>query len=71
MKIIKDNPMEGVKKLSIQRKEIQCYRSNDLGDSIEALNRDPLMWKIYCLGALFRGFRRGELTALEWSNIHF
>ncbi|MFQ3546109.1 site-specific integrase [Halobacillus rhizosphaerae] len=70
-KIIKDNPMDGIKKPSVQRIEMQYYSSDDLGDVIEALNKEPLMWRIYYLGAHFGGFRRGELTALEWCHINF
>ncbi len=70
-KIIKENPMEGVKKPSVTQREMEYYSSEDLGEVIEALNQESLMWRVYFLGALFGGLRRGELTALEWSHILF
>ena len=68
-RVIKDNPMNGVKKPAIKQKEMNYYSSEELSDVIEALNRETLMWRIYFLGALFGGFRRGELTGLEWKHI--
>ena len=70
-RIIKDNPMTGVKKPAVKQREMRYYTSEDLGEVFEALNQESLMWRVYFLGALFGGFRRGELTALEWSNILF
>ncbi|MFK3960276.1 tyrosine-type recombinase/integrase [Pseudalkalibacillus hwajinpoensis] len=70
-RIIKDNPMTGVKKPAVKQREMRYYTSEDLGEVFEALNQESLMWRIYFLGALFGGFRRGELTALEWTNILF
>ncbi|WP_082235012.1 tyrosine-type recombinase/integrase [Halobacillus massiliensis] len=68
-RIIKDNPMVGVRKPSSEEKEMKYYSSEDLGDVINALNQEHLMWRVYFLGALFGGLRRGELTALEWKHI--
>lgn len=70
-KLLQSNPMDGVKKPTVEKKEMEYYDENEALEVIQALYKEPDVWRLYCLGALIGGFRRGELTALEWSNVNF
>lgn len=70
-KLIKENPVVGISKPKEEKTKPQYYDSDESLDIIEALSSEPDGWRMYFLGALLGGFRRGELVALEWSDINF
>lgn len=72
-KFIKENPMNGVprpKKTPIQAEKY--YEEDETQAVIDALYKHaPTKWRLYCMGAIIGGYRRGELTALEWPDALF
>ncbi|SEC75798.1 Site-specific recombinase XerD [Paenibacillus sp. GP183] len=70
-KLLKTHPMAGIKKPKVVSKDIEYYSEMEAQAVISALTHESLMWRIYCIAALVGGFRRGELVALEWSDINY
>jgi integrase len=70
-KVIKENPMEGVPKPKYEKKEMLYYEEEEAQQVIAALYKEHIMWRVYFLGAMIGGMRRGELLALEWTDILF
>ncbi|MFC3802666.1 tyrosine-type recombinase/integrase [Cohnella sp. GCM10012308] len=67
-RIYKEHPMKGTKKPKAEKKEMQYYTEEEAQAVIRALFEEPMMWRMYMLGALIGGFRRGELNALDWDE---
>lgn len=76
--IIATNPMDGVdpptagkqeKRKMKQRKK--HYTSAEAQAVITALYDLPERWRLYYLGVLLGGFRRGEMLAIEWYQVDF
>jgi integrase len=70
-KLIKTNPLDGIKKPKAEKKKASYYESDEAQAVIDALYDEPIMWRIFCLGSILGGFRRGESIALEWTDILF
>lgn len=70
-RIIKPNPLQGIKKPKAEKKKAPYYDADEAKAAIEALLQEPLMWRIFILGAILGGFHRGELVALEWPDVLF
>ncbi|MBO8164664.1 MAG: site-specific integrase [Brevibacillus sp.] len=70
-KLIKENPLQGVKKPKAEKPKVQYYDADEAQEVIRALYKEPVMWRLLCLGAILGGFRRGELVALEWPDVLF
>lgn len=75
---IKKNPMVGIKrpKISKEDKKVRKDRKNYFEEDeaiqvIDTLLSSKSVWRVYFLGAIIGGFRRGELTALEESDCDF
>lgn len=76
--VIAMNPMEGVdpptagkqeKRKMKQRKK--HYTSAEAQAVITGLYDLPERWRLYYLGVLLGGFRRGEMLAIEWYQVDF
>lgn len=76
--LIASNPMDGVQRPSQSKKEKKAIRSKKKNYSIEetylvleAMYKLPTRWRLYFTGSILGGFRRGELLAIEWSDLDF
>lgn len=70
-RLIVENPMADIKKPKAEKKKAQFYDADEAESVIRSLQDEPLMWRLLILGAMIGGLRRGELVALEWSDVHF
>lgn len=70
-KVIPKNPMDNIEKPKIDRKKMSFYDENEAEIAIRALYQEPFVWRMYFLGAMLGGYRRGELLALEWPEVNF
>lgn len=66
-----NNPMEGIKPPRVDKKKPKFFESDEAEAAIAALYNEPVGWRLYFLGAMMGGYRRGELTGLEWPHIDF
>ncbi|GEO27059.1 hypothetical protein AAC03nite_28440 [Alicyclobacillus acidoterrestris] len=77
-RIIATNPMNGVDRPAPDKKEKKSLKSKKRAYTraesealIVALNDEPAHWRLYYLGVLLGGFRRGEMLAVEWPQVDF
>ncbi len=77
-RLIADNPMEGVDKPSAAKKEKRemrqrkkSYTAKEVEQVMSALYELPDRWRLYYIGVLLGGFRRGEMLAVQWDNVQF
>lgn len=69
-RVIKDNPMNGVKKPKEKAtREIEVYDEHEVQQLTNALEKEPLRFKVLVMLALITGMRRGELVGLEWKHV--
>ncbi len=73
LKLIEDNPTATISPLKLpkNKKKNNVYSYEEAVNAIEALFRLPMLWTLYFLAAMMGGFRRGELLALEWTDVDF
>ncbi|TFE30803.1 tyrosine-type recombinase/integrase [Cohnella luojiensis] len=76
--LIKVNPLDGVKRPKLDKVEKRAkearknyYEEDETISIIRALYTEATKWRLYFLGAMLGGFRRGELTALEIPDCDF
>ncbi|WP_020620184.1 tyrosine-type recombinase/integrase [Paenibacillus daejeonensis] len=69
--LIKENPMSKVKKPKVKQTEFEFYDEDEARDVIGALYQEVRKWRLFILGAMIGGNRRGELIALEWPEVDF
>ena len=76
--IIPKNPMEGVDRPSMDKKEKKQLKSRkryythaESEKVLAALYDEPENWRLYFIGVLLGGFRRGEMLGLEWPQVDF
>lgn len=70
-KMIPSNPMLGVKRPIAEKNKASFYNDQEAELLIQTLYKEPIKWRLYFLGCLIGGFRRGELLALQWSDANF
>lgn len=76
--IISKNPMDGVKRPVADKKEKRelrnrkkSYTRSEAEQLILALNKEPKRWRLYFIGVMLGGFRRGEMLGVEWENVDY
>ncbi|RAU92480.1 site-specific integrase [Paenibacillus sp. YN15] len=74
----KNNPMTGVKRPKADRQEKRemkqrkmAYSTEEAKKVILALCEEPRHWSLYFIGVILGGFRRGEMLAVQWTNVDF
>ncbi|MHA0855888.1 site-specific integrase [Paenibacillus sp. CMAA1364] len=81
-KMISSNPMSGIKKPTAdnetkKRKQLeqknnpQYYNEDEAQAVVDALYKESRKWRLFILGSMIGGYRRGELVALEWASVLF
>lgn len=81
-RMIRSNPMDGIKKPTpenevkkqkqvAQKNNPQYYNEDEAQAVVDALYKESIRWRLFILGSMIGGFRRGELVALEWSFVSF
>ncbi|MBB3111954.1 integrase [Paenibacillus phyllosphaerae] len=70
-KLIKENPLSGVKKPTVRYKQIIPYDNQEIQELLQALQKEPIHWRVIVTLALTSGLRRGELLGLEWHHINW
>ncbi|XOK59710.1 hypothetical protein ACJ7K1_24540 [Paenibacillus elgii] len=69
--MIPSNPMDGVKRPTAEKNKAKFYDDEEAQLLDTTLNKEPSKWRLYFLGCLIGGFRRGELIAVQWSDLNF
>lgn len=69
--LISSNPCDGVEWPERSKSTITVYEDIELEQIIAALAQQPDTWRLLILGTFFGGFRRGEMVALELSDLDF
>lgn len=71
-KLLKENPIDGVLKPKVEHQEMKYYEEDQAHPVIRKLYElAPVVWRMFSLGAMLGGFRRGELLGLEWPDVDF
>ncbi|REJ29253.1 site-specific integrase [Caldibacillus debilis] len=69
IKLIKESPLEGVKKPKVEYKDIEVYSPEEAARLIKCLETEPLHWQVIIKLAVTTGMRRSELLGLEFKHI--
>lgn len=65
IRLIEKSPLKGVKKPSVEYKEVEPYTLNEAVRVIEALDKELLHWRVAIKLAIMNGLRRSELYAVD------
>lgn len=75
-KVIASNPMDGVERPSVSKGEKKkmkdvkkSYTKAEVAELLLAMNTLAPQWRLYFMGVMLGGFRRGEFLALEWTDL--
>lgn len=75
---ISKNPMEGIKRPQLSKEDKKArkdrknfFEEDEATEVINALINSDSNWRLYFLGAIIGGFRRGELIALKEDDCDF
>ena len=76
--VIAINPMTGVDRPTPDKQEKKqlrtkkrAYTKQESEKLIVSLYDEPAHWRLYFLGVLLGGFRRGEMLGMEWPQVDF
>ncbi|WP_415639928.1 tyrosine-type recombinase/integrase [Paenibacillus lupini] len=56
-------------KPKVTSKEIIPYDEHEVGQMLQALQKEPFQWLMLITLALTTGLRRGEILGLEWKHV--
>ncbi|MDF9844591.1 MULTISPECIES: site-specific integrase [unclassified Paenibacillus] len=68
-KVIKDNPAASVQKPKVTSKQNTPYNEQEVKQLLQALQKEPIRWRVMITLAITTGLRRGELLGLEWKHV--
>jgi integrase len=75
-RLIAKNPIDGVSRPKADKKEKKelksrkkSYTKDEIANVIAELYTTPTVWKLYFVGVLLGGFRRGEMLGVEWPAV--
>lgn len=73
MDLISTNPAnkEKIELPSAIAPDVEIFTQEEAAEMLECLSKEPLMYQVLINLAIVTGCRRGELVALEWSDIDF
>lgn len=73
LRIIKQSPLEGIKKPKVEYKEIEVYTIEEASELVKALETETHVphWQIIIKLAITTGMRRSELFGLEFKHFEF
>jgi integrase len=69
--VISFNPAKNVKAPKVKRMPGAYYDEGQTAALLEAVENDPIIYKVLIYLAISTGLRRGELMGLEWDDINF
>lgn len=69
--IIKYNPADKVTLPKVPRKTPNYFQPEQITAILDALETEPIMWRVLVVLMIVTGARRGEITALKWEKIDF
>lgn len=69
--IILINPASKIQPPKVDKKEISFYDEEETMNLLKAIENEPIRYKTMVFIAIYTGMRRGEILALEWSDIDF
>ena len=67
--LLKDNPMDGVKKPKVVNKEVEVYEEEDIAKIFEKLHHESIKWQLLVQCTFTGAFRRGEVIGLEDKHV--
>ena len=69
--IISINPCRQVRPPRVERRKSVTFDENSIRLMLNALNNEPLKYRVVVLLAIDSGLRLGELMGLKWSDVDF
>ena len=69
--LIPFNPADRVTLPKVTKKEIECFQPEEVKAIRDALESEPLKWKMLTHMLLITGARRGEILGLKWDKVDF
>ena len=69
--LIPYNPADRCTLPKVEKKEIECFQPEEVTKIRDALETEPLKWKVLTHMLLITGCRRGEILGLKWEKVDF
>lgn len=71
-RVLTNSPMDGLSRPKMKKKRMRIFEDfEDIEYLIECLFKEPPFWSMFFLTSAIAGYRRGEVVALEWTDVNF